>query len=68
MSPLLPAIEKVLGKANMDYESKAQKEHQDFLDSIADLIDFDGLRILRAQIPKLTQWICKIRIVFMENN
>ena len=48
MSPLLPAIEKVLGKANMDYESKAQKEYQDFLDSIADLIDLDGLRILQA--------------------
>ena len=67
MSPLLLAIEKVLGKANMDYESKAQKEHQHFLDSIADLIDFDGLRILRAQIPKLIQWIYKIKIVFVEN-
>ena len=50
MSPLLLAIDKVLGKANMDYESKSQKR-QDFLDSIADLIDFEGLRILRAQIP-----------------
>ena len=50
MSPLLPTIDKVLGKANMDYESKCQ-ERQDFLDSIADLIDFEGLRISWAQIP-----------------
>ncbi|KAF7817900.1 DNA polymerase zeta catalytic subunit isoform X1 [Senna tora] len=36
LSPLLPAttIDKVLEKANMDYESESQKECQDILDSI----------------------------------
>ena len=50
MSPLLPPIDRVLGKAKMDYKSKSKERH-DFLDSIVDLIDFKGLRILGAQIP-----------------
>ncbi|GMY18883.1 DNA polymerase zeta catalytic subunit-like [Fagus crenata] len=43
LSPLLPAttIDKVLEKANMDYESESQKECQDILDSIDDLSDFE---------------------------
>jgi len=43
---LLPSttIDKVLEKANMDYESESQKECQDILDSIDDLIDFEGLK------------------------
>uniref|UniRef100_A0A2N9IM45 DNA polymerase n=1 Tax=Fagus sylvatica TaxID=28930 RepID=A0A2N9IM45_FAGSY len=46
LSPLLPAttIDKVLEKANMDYESESQKECQDILDSIDDLSDFEGLK------------------------
>ncbi|KAG2695557.1 hypothetical protein I3760_07G018400 [Carya illinoinensis] len=45
LSPLLPAtIDKVLEKANIDYESESQKECQDILDSIDDLIDFEDLR------------------------
>ena len=46
LNPLLLAttIDKVLEKANMDYESKSEKECQDFLDSIDDLIDFEGLK------------------------
>ncbi|KAF3952817.1 hypothetical protein CMV_021671 [Castanea mollissima] len=46
LSPLLLAktIDKVLEKANMDYESKSQKECQDILDSIDDLIEFEGLK------------------------
>ncbi|KAL5566065.1 hypothetical protein UlMin_029229 [Ulmus minor] len=42
LSPLLPAtsIEKVLDKANLDYESESQKECQDILDSIDDFTDF----------------------------
>ncbi|KAM5561236.1 DNA polymerase zeta catalytic subunit [Rosa sericea] len=38
LSPLLPAttIDKVLEKANMDYESESQKECQDILDSVGD--------------------------------
>ncbi|KAF3967334.1 hypothetical protein CMV_008666 [Castanea mollissima] len=46
LSPLLLAttIDKVLEKANMDYESESQKECQDILDSINDLIDFEGLK------------------------
>ena len=45
LSPLLPAttIDKVLAKVNMDYESESQ-ECQDILDSIDDLIDFEGLK------------------------
>lgn len=41
LSPLLPAttIDKVLEKANMDYESESQKECQDILDSVG---DFEG--------------------------
>ncbi|XP_048236258.1 DNA polymerase zeta catalytic subunit isoform X2 [Ricinus communis] len=43
LSPLLQAtIEKVLEKANMDYESESQKECQDILDSIEDLFDLEG--------------------------
>lgn len=43
LSPLLPAttIDKVLEKANMDYESESQKECQDILDSVG---DFEGLK------------------------
>lgn len=46
LSPLLPAttIDKVLEKANTDYESESQKECQDILDSIDDLIDFEDLK------------------------
>ena len=46
LSPLLPAttIDKVLEKANLDYESESQKECQDILDSIDDLIDFECLK------------------------
>lgn len=46
LSPLLPAatIEKVLERANMDYETESQKECQDILDSIDDLINFEGLQ------------------------
>ncbi|KAK4595861.1 hypothetical protein RGQ29_014087 [Quercus rubra] len=46
LSPLLPAttIDKVLEKANLDYESESQKECQDILDSIDDLIDFEDLK------------------------
>ncbi|KAK0600215.1 hypothetical protein LWI29_012749 [Acer saccharum] len=44
LSPLLPetTIDKVLEKANMDYERESQKECQDILDSV-DVIRFDGL-------------------------
>ncbi|KAI9186318.1 hypothetical protein LWI28_016151 [Acer negundo] len=44
LSPLLPetTIDKVLEKANMDYERESQKECQDILDSV-DAIRFDGL-------------------------
>jgi DNA polymerase zeta len=43
LSPLLPAatIDKVLEKANIDYESESQKECQDILDSIEDLVNFE---------------------------
>ncbi|KAK4595876.1 hypothetical protein RGQ29_014100 [Quercus rubra] len=46
LSALLPAttIDKVLEKANLDYESESQKECQDILDSIDDLIDFECLK------------------------
>lgn len=42
MSPLLPSkdIDKVLEKANVDYESESQKECQDILDSI-DMLNFE---------------------------
>ncbi|GER55202.1 DNA polymerase [Striga asiatica] len=42
LSPLLPSkhIEKVLEKANVDYESESQKECQDILDSI-DMLNFE---------------------------
>ncbi|KAL5783696.1 hypothetical protein ACOSP7_008725 [Xanthoceras sorbifolium] len=45
LSPLLPetTIDKVLEKANMDYERESQKECQDILDSIEDIISFDDL-------------------------
>lgn len=44
LSPLLPAttIDKVLEKANMDYESASQKECQDILDSIDDLLELES--------------------------
>ncbi|KAK2640409.1 hypothetical protein Ddye_028204 [Dipteronia dyeriana] len=44
LSPLLPetTIDKVLEKANMDYERESQKECQDILDSV-DVIRFDDL-------------------------
>ncbi|XVE63010.1 hypothetical protein DITRI_Ditri06bG0165400 [Diplodiscus trichospermus] len=46
LTPLLPetTIDKVLEKASIDYESESQKECQDILDSIGDLIDFEGLK------------------------
>lgn len=46
LSPLLPAttMDKVLEKANADYESASQKECQDILDSIDESIDFDNLK------------------------
>ncbi|XP_054790438.1 DNA polymerase zeta catalytic subunit isoform X2 [Prosopis cineraria] len=44
LSPLLPAttIDKVLEKANMDYESESQKECQDILDSIDDQLQLES--------------------------
>ncbi|CBI36804.3 unnamed protein product, partial [Vitis vinifera] len=46
LSPLLPTvtIDKVLEKANMDYENESQQECQDILDSVEDLADFKGLK------------------------
>lgn len=46
LSPLGPVanIEEVLEKANIEYESESQKECQDILDSIDDLVDFEGLK------------------------
>ncbi|KAF9669963.1 hypothetical protein SADUNF_Sadunf13G0019200 [Salix dunnii] len=43
LSPLLPAatIDEVLERANTDYESESQKECQDILDSIEDLVNFE---------------------------
>ncbi|KAJ0080258.1 hypothetical protein Patl1_22611 [Pistacia atlantica] len=45
LSPLLPetTIDKVLDKANTDYERESQRELQDILDSIEDVTNFDGL-------------------------
>ncbi|XP_056166139.1 DNA polymerase zeta catalytic subunit isoform X2 [Syzygium oleosum] len=42
LTPLLPAttIDKVLEKANIEYESESQQECQDILDSIEDMNDF----------------------------
>ncbi|KAF8394525.1 hypothetical protein HHK36_020735 [Tetracentron sinense] len=44
LSPLLPTttIDKVLEKANMDYESESQQECQDILDSVEDLSELEG--------------------------
>ncbi|CAN6575672.1 unnamed protein product [Malus baccata var. baccata] len=52
LSPLLPAttIDNVLNKANMDYETESQKECQDILDSVGDMIDFERLQE-RASYP-----------------
>ncbi|GMI88783.1 recovery protein 3 [Hibiscus trionum] len=46
LTHLLPAttIDKVLEKASIDYESESQKECQDILDSVEDLISFEGLK------------------------
>lgn len=46
LSPLSPAttIEKVLEKANTDYESESQKECQDILESIENLINIESLK------------------------
>ncbi|KAJ6694315.1 hypothetical protein OIU85_005038 [Salix viminalis] len=46
LSPLLPAatIDEVLEKANTDYESESQKECQDILDSIEDLVNFEDFK------------------------
>ena len=46
LSPLLPTvtIDKVLEKANMDYENESQQECQDILDSVEDLANFEGLK------------------------
>ncbi|XP_052192570.1 DNA polymerase zeta catalytic subunit isoform X3 [Diospyros lotus] len=43
LTPLLPAttIDKVLEKANMDFESESQQECKDILDSVENLIDFE---------------------------
>ncbi|TKY61502.1 DNA polymerase zeta catalytic subunit [Spatholobus suberectus] len=43
LTPLLPAatIDKVLQEANMAYESESQKECQDILDSIDDMLELD---------------------------
>ncbi|XP_059648523.1 DNA polymerase zeta catalytic subunit isoform X2 [Cornus florida] len=45
LSPLLPAatIDKVLEKANLDYESESQQECQDILDSIEDSTNLEVL-------------------------
>lgn len=45
LSPLLPetTIDKVLEKANMDYDMESQKECQDILDSVKDIISFDDI-------------------------
>lgn len=37
-------IDKVLEKANEEYEDESQKECQDILDSVDDVINFDGLK------------------------
>ncbi|KAL7205227.1 hypothetical protein ACSBR2_018208 [Camellia fascicularis] len=46
LSPLLPAttIDKVLEKANMDFESESQQECQDILDSVEGLINYEVLK------------------------
>ncbi|GLT50443.1 hypothetical protein SLA2020_239300 [Shorea laevis] len=43
LTPLLPAttIDKVLEKASLDFDSESQKECQDILDSIEDLVNFE---------------------------
>lgn len=47
LSPLLPeaTIDKVLDKANTDYERESQRECQDILDSVVDVTNFDGLGV-----------------------
>ncbi|XP_065852458.1 DNA polymerase zeta catalytic subunit isoform X2 [Euphorbia lathyris] len=44
LSPLLPTttIDKILERANIDYESESQKECQDILDTVEDLTDFES--------------------------
>ncbi|WCJ33138.1 DNA polymerase zeta catalytic subunit [Euphorbia peplus] len=44
LSPLLPSttIDKVLQKANIDYESESRKDCQDILDTVGDLTDFES--------------------------
>lgn len=51
LSPLLPAttMEKVLEKANMDYESQSQQECRDILDCVENSIDFEGLKGNKSQ-------------------
>ncbi|KAM7473784.1 hypothetical protein LguiB_021027 [Lonicera macranthoides] len=46
LSPLLPTttIDKVLEKANMDFESESQKECQDILDCVEDSPNFESLK------------------------
>lgn len=46
LSPLLPTItfDKVLEKANMDYENESQQECQDILDSVEDSADLEGFK------------------------
>ncbi|XVF57453.1 hypothetical protein PTKIN_Ptkin06aG0206800 [Pterospermum kingtungense] len=46
LTPLLPSttIDKVLEKASIDYESESQKECQDILDSVWDLIESEDLK------------------------
>ncbi|KAL6964779.1 DNA-directed DNA polymerase [Sarracenia purpurea var. burkii] len=43
LTPLLPAatVDKVLEKANMDFESESQRECQDILDSVEDSLKFE---------------------------
>ncbi|KAK4772724.1 hypothetical protein SAY86_014499 [Trapa natans] len=45
LSPLMPAttVDKVLEKAFMDYETESQRECQDIIDSVDNVIDFEGL-------------------------
>lgn len=57
LSPLLPSatIDKVLEKANTDYENESQQECQDILDSIVDLVKMtsSGEDLLNTKIPQL---------------
>ncbi|KAL8136319.1 hypothetical protein V2J09_002320 [Rumex salicifolius] len=47
LSPLLPVatINKVIERANSNYQDESQKECQDILDSVDNLIDFEGKKL-----------------------